>query len=101
MRLSGYKVVATASPRNFELVKSFGADEVFDYKDPEVVSKIKQATGDSITNAVDTISLKDSQRITAESLGPSGGKAVLLLGPAAGATDRKDVKFIRTHLSPI
>jgi NADPH:quinone reductase-like Zn-dependent oxidoreductase len=28
--LSGYKVVTTASPYNFELVKSLGADAMFD-----------------------------------------------------------------------
>lgn len=29
-KLAGYKVVSTSSPRNFELVKSFGADVVID-----------------------------------------------------------------------
>lgn len=31
-RLAGYRVFASASPRSFELVESFGADQVFDYK---------------------------------------------------------------------
>ncbi|KAL1947838.1 hypothetical protein VTO73DRAFT_13562 [Trametes versicolor] len=94
--LAGYKVATTASPRNFELVKSLGADAVFDYRDADVVAKIKQATGDSVTKAVDAISLKDSQRISAEVLAPAGGKVVLVLGPEPGATDRKDVQFIPT-----
>ena len=29
-KLSGYKVATVASPHNFELVKNFGADVVFD-----------------------------------------------------------------------
>ena len=29
-KLLGYKVIATASPKNFDLVKSYGADEVVD-----------------------------------------------------------------------
>ena len=29
-KLSGYKVVTVASPRNHELLKSYGADAVFD-----------------------------------------------------------------------
>ena len=33
-KLSGYKVVSTASQRNHELVKSFGADLVFDVSSP-------------------------------------------------------------------
>ncbi|KAI0362627.1 GroES-like protein [Trametes cingulata] len=94
--VAGYKVVTTASPRNFDLVKSLGADAVFDYKDPDVVKKIKEVTGDSVTKAVDAISLKESQGISAEVLAPSGGKVVLVLGPAKDATSRKDVQFIPT-----
>lgn len=98
--LAGYKVAATASPRNFTLVKSLGADAVFDYRDEDVVAKIKQATSDSVTKAVDAISIKDSQRISAEVLAPAGGKVVLVLGPEPSATDRKDVQFIRMSRLP-
>lgn len=37
---AGYTVIATASPHNFEYVKSLGAEAVFDYKDTSVVQKI-------------------------------------------------------------
>ncbi|KAJ1709100.1 putative alcohol dehydrogenase [Aspergillus flavus AF70] len=37
----GYEVVATASPRKFEYVRGLGASAVFDYKDDEIVSKLK------------------------------------------------------------
>ncbi len=30
--IAGYKVVTTASPRNFDLCKSLGADAVFDVR---------------------------------------------------------------------
>ena len=99
--LSGYKIVTTASPKNFELVKSLGASEVFDYRDPEVVSKIKSATKDSIRIAFDTISLRDSQGISAEVIAPSGGKVLHILGVIPDATARKDVarecKFYISH----
>lgn len=36
----GLKVFATASPKNHEYVKSLGASEVVDYRDPDVVSKL-------------------------------------------------------------
>lgn len=98
-RLAGYKVATTASPRNFELVKSLGADAVFDYHDPDVAAKIKRATGDSVTTVVDAISEKDSQRICAEVLAPLGGKVVLVQGPAEGATERTDVQFIRESMA--
>ncbi|KAI0924688.1 hypothetical protein AcW2_005498 [Taiwanofungus camphoratus] len=97
--LSGYKVVSTASPRNFELVKSLGADAVFDYKDPEAVSKIKAATGDSVKAAFDTISLKDSQESSAHVIGPDGGRLVLVLAPVPEAKVRDDVQI--THLSDV
>ncbi|PCH36497.1 GroES-like protein [Wolfiporia cocos MD-104 SS10] len=99
--LSGYKVATTASPRNFELVKSLGADVVFDYKDPDVVSKIKAATGDSIKDALDTISLVDSQALSARVIAPGGGTLVLLLAPKPEAKVRDDVKVFRTSRLPL
>ena len=40
---SGYDVIATASPHNFELVKRLGASKVFDYKAPDVNEDIIKA----------------------------------------------------------
>lgn len=79
--IAGYKVVTTASPRNFELCKSLGADAVFDYRDPDVVKKIKEATGDSIHKALDAISEASSQKITIEAFAPGPGKIVTILPP--------------------
>jgi NADPH:quinone reductase-like Zn-dependent oxidoreductase len=39
---SGLKVVTTASPKNFDLLKSLGADAVFDYNDKDTPKKIKE-----------------------------------------------------------
>ncbi|KAH9928552.1 GroES-like protein [Epithele typhae] len=94
--LAGYKVVATASPRNFDLVKSLGASAVFDYRAPDVIDQIKAATGGTLAKAVDTISEKDSQRICAESMGPAGGHVVLVLFRVPEATQRTDVAFKTT-----
>ncbi|KAH9941955.1 GroES-like protein [Amylocystis lapponica] len=91
--LSGYKVVSTASPRNFELVKSFGADAVFDYKDPDVVEKIKSVTGDSIRSVFDTISDATTQGISARAVAPGGGR-VAIVNP--GSNTRADVQVIPT-----
>ncbi|KAF5314227.1 hypothetical protein D9758_018293 [Tetrapyrgos nigripes] len=38
-KLGGMRVIATASPKHFDRLKALGADEVFDYRDPEVVKK--------------------------------------------------------------
>lgn len=40
---SGYEVIATCSPRNFEFVKKLGATAAFDYNSPTVVQAIKKA----------------------------------------------------------
>ena len=91
---AGYKIVTTASPRNFDLVKSLGASAVFDYHAADVVAQIKAVTGNSVKKALDAAgSGKDSQGNTAEALGPSGGKVVLVSPPIPGATSRTDVEL--------
>lgn len=37
---SGYTVISTSSPKNFDYVKSLGAAHVFDYRDPATVGQI-------------------------------------------------------------
>ena len=91
-RLSGYKVVTTASPHNHDLVRSLGADVVLDYHDSNIVDQIKGATGNTLKVAFDTISEKDTQRICAAALGPDGGKLGVILGPQWEAIGRSDVK---------
>jgi hypothetical protein len=49
-QLSGLKVFTTASPKNFDYLKSIGADFVVDYKDPEAAKKIREASGDKIAH---------------------------------------------------
>lgn len=52
----GLKVIATASNKNHEWLKSLGADEVFDYNDKDVASKIQAYAQGSIAYAFDTVS---------------------------------------------
>ncbi|KAI0692545.1 zinc-binding oxidoreductase ToxD [Cytidiella melzeri] len=90
----GLKVVTTASPRNFDLLKSLGADEVFDYRDPDVVDKIKAATDSSIHYALDTVSTIESQMLTVKTFASGPGKLHVILPPEEKAMNsRKDVKF--------
>lgn len=37
---AGYEIISTCSPKNFNLVESLGATDVFDYKDPQVIDRI-------------------------------------------------------------
>ncbi|KAF4443598.1 alcohol dehydrogenase [Fusarium acutatum] len=41
-RLNGLQVITTCSPKHHDLVKSYGAIEAFNYRDPEVVEKVRQ-----------------------------------------------------------
>lgn len=67
-KLSGYTVLTTCSPHNNDLVKSLGADAVFDYNDPECAAKIRAYTNDKLTIAWDTISLPNSAKICEDAL---------------------------------
>ncbi|KAJ9105049.1 hypothetical protein QFC19_003681 [Naganishia cerealis] len=78
-KLAGYKVVTTASPRNFDLVKEYGADEVVDYHNADqAIAEIRKITGGSLKKALDTISEGDSFRIALESFGGKGKLNTLL-----------------------
>ncbi|RDX46878.1 GroES-like protein [Lentinus brumalis] len=96
--LSGYKVVTTASTRNHALLKSLGADVTIDYREPDLVSKIKEATGDSVKYGADMIADDETKKITVQAIGPSGGKVVGLSPMQSAEVDRKDVTFSSTFL---
>ncbi|KAJ3555876.1 hypothetical protein NM688_g2337 [Phlebia brevispora] len=96
-RLAGYKILTVASPRHWDLCKSFGADVVLDYRDPEVLSKIKDLTGGSLHHALDTIATEQTQLLSVKVLGPGPGRAVFIMVPeAAAAQFRKDVEVKHT-----
>jgi len=67
-KLSGLKVVATCSEKNFDAVKKLGADLVFDYKDDKCGEKIRDATHDELFYAFDCVSEGTSMEICAQSL---------------------------------
>lgn len=77
-KLAGVKVVATCSPHSFDLVKKYGADDVFDYRSPNAVDSIKKAYP-NLDRAFDCFSEGNSSDFCAKALGPSGGKVVTLL----------------------
>lgn len=71
-KLAGFKVVATCSPRNFDLVKEYGADACVDYHDSSAaIREIRTITDFSLTRGLDTISEKQSLRICLESFADS------------------------------
>lgn len=47
---AGYSVIATASPKNFDFVKTLGATQVFDYRSPSIIDDLVAAF-DGLTSA--------------------------------------------------
>ncbi|GES65932.1 enoyl reductase LovC [Aspergillus terreus] len=78
LKLAGYRTVATCSPRNFELARSFGADDVFDYNSPTCAEDIRALTRNSLRYALDCITTTDSMRLCYAALGRSGGRYTAL-----------------------
>ncbi|KAJ4388762.1 hypothetical protein N0V93_006222 [Gnomoniopsis smithogilvyi] len=98
-KLSGFKVVTACSPRNFDLVKSLGADLAFDYKLPDVGQKIREATNFTITKVFDTVAVETSARICAVAFGPSGGIYCNLLGADCPRDDVESIFFLGYDMS--
>lgn len=67
-KLSGYTVITTCSPHNFDLVKSYGADLAVDYRDPDCAKKIRDFAGNKLTLAWDTIAEPSTAQICADAL---------------------------------
>lgn len=68
----------TASAHHHDQMKAIGADEVFDYKDPEVSKKIKAASHGEIKICLDGISEYGSTKLAAEAMSDEGGQIVTL-----------------------
>ncbi|OQD77539.1 hypothetical protein PENDEC_c002G05495 [Penicillium decumbens] len=78
-KLSGYKVITTCSPRNFDLVRSLGADAVFDYKDPKSAAEIRKQTDNNLKLVLDCISLESSIEFCDNAISTEGGEYSALL----------------------
>ncbi|KAF2756499.1 GroES-like protein [Pseudovirgaria hyperparasitica] len=102
-KLSGLEVIATCSPHNFDMVRSLGADAVFDYKSPSCGADINAFTSNSLLYAFDCISEGTSLAICAAALSTSspGGNGItpkygVLLPVPEDKFPRDDVKPVLT-----
>jgi NADPH:quinone reductase-like Zn-dependent oxidoreductase len=89
---AGCTVVTTASPHSFDLVKRYGADNVFDYRSATAVQDITKAFPD-ITRALDCFSDSGSIQFCAQVLKNKGGKVITLL-EAKAKTPGVEVQMI-------
>ncbi len=76
MNRSGLTVITTASPKNFDLVKSRGADVVFDYHEPDCAEKIRAYTKNALRYVLDCISQETSFKICAEALSSDSSQSL-------------------------
>ncbi|KAM0554935.1 hypothetical protein ACHAPJ_006671 [Fusarium lateritium] len=90
--LHGLQVIATCSPKHQDLVKSYGAKEVFDYRDPQVVDKIRE-TAPGLRYVFDTIGNETSSETASSAITHSNG-VLCTVRPGKANTDgvSKDVK---------
>ncbi|KAG6366717.1 hypothetical protein INS49_000896 [Diaporthe citri] len=72
-KLSGLTVLTTASPHNFDYLKSLGADAVFDYHTPaeELAKEIKAQASNHLTLAWDCSPTPESTRVSALAMSDS------------------------------
>lgn len=88
----GMKVLATCSPHNFPLVKSYGADAVFDYHThTDATTAIRAATKNRLRYALDCISTDSTMEFCYACLGRTGGRYVRLEPFAASLHTRPTV----------
>lgn len=96
-RSSGYKVIATASERNWPLLKSLGVKATFDYHDPKCSDSIREYTNNELKLALDCISEGDSPKICEQAISFEGGTITYLLKSAHNIQTRTDI--VKKHTS--
>ncbi|KAK4150736.1 chaperonin 10-like protein [Chaetomidium leptoderma] len=94
LKLSGYRVITTCSPKNFELVQEYGAEKAFDYHSPTCGEEIRAYTKNSLEYALDIITEARTIRQCYAAIGRGGGRYVgfELLPDDLIATMHKTVK---------
>lgn len=92
-KLAGLKVVTTASPKSHDLVKQYGADDVFDYRSPTAVEDIIRAYP-NIDRALDCFSEGSSTKFCADVVRKSRGWVVTLLDTGKKDFDGVKVDFM-------
>lgn len=78
-KAAGCFVITTASPARHEYLKELGADLCFDYRDPDVISKIKNGVKGDIPYAIDCLSEQGSTGKTCAALSGSNPRIATIL----------------------
>lgn len=70
---SGLRPITTCSPKNFELVKSYGAEIAFDYASPTCAEEIRAYTKNTLRYALDCITEAPTTKLCLAAIGRAGG----------------------------
>lgn len=84
---AGYRVVATASPANHELLRELGADATIDYRARDVVAKVVTAVGGQPVAGVLAIATGSAEPCVAIAAA-TGAKRVALASPSVSFFDQ-------------
>ncbi|KAI0306884.1 dehydrogenase [Multifurca ochricompacta] len=79
LKQAGLRVITTAAPHNFELLKSLGVEEVYNHYENDIGKRIREATGGKLRHAVDTYSEGSSPQIVSDALSEEGGLVAQVL----------------------
>ncbi|KAH8433044.1 zinc-binding alcohol dehydrogenase family protein [Aspergillus melleus] len=93
--LHGLDIITTCSPRHADLVRSYGAKHVFDYRDEQVISKIRAVAPD-LRYAFDTIGNETSSTLASQA--SSGENRLCTVRPGKAFTQNVSEK---THVSDV
>jgi NADPH:quinone reductase-like Zn-dependent oxidoreductase len=89
---AGHRAITTCSPKNFELVKSYGADAVFDYNSPTLVEDIKALTRNCLKYTLDPFGEIKTLMVCHEAMGRTGGRYTALESFQKGLIEKKTIK---------
>ncbi|KAJ5997820.1 Polyketide synthase enoylreductase [Penicillium canescens] len=92
VKLCGHRAITTCSPRNFDLVKSYGADLVFDYSSPTCAEDIRAATKSTLRYVLDPFAEAKTLRLCHAAIGRTGGRYCALEQYQESLCARKTIK---------
>ena len=92
---AGYRVIATASPKNFDLLREAGASDVFDYKSATIAEDIHHAVGKSeFVGLYNAIGIPESFDVVTPIVQRLGGGIVANTKPPGPLPEDVKAKFV-------
>ncbi|KAF2874834.1 chaperonin 10-like protein [Massariosphaeria phaeospora] len=92
LRLAGLNPIATCSPKNNDLVTSYGASAVFSYHDDNCAALIRSHTKNALKYVLDCVATASAIELCHAAIGRLGGTYIALEMPPPLANERKTVK---------